>query len=183
MATRSVLSLGLALALAGCTSTATNSTRRTTAAAPTSTSAAPLAPRSTSAASALTRNGRRVGRSPRCRPPTPIHRSANLPPEVQGSASRGQLWGLLFLQGDSIRAGDEVKIVWRMTGHGDIRLTATAPNGRQAPLAWGPEPHLGSSYQRPGEEWGAGYRFTRPGCWTLTAARDDTKATVWLVAH
>lgn len=100
--------------------------------------------------------------------------------EVQGTATSGQLWGLVLVPKFPIRVDQDVKIVWRMTGQGDLLLTVTAPDGTAAPLAWGPEPHTGSNYDRPGEEWGAGYRFTRPGCWTLHAARADTAADVWL---
>jgi len=99
---------------------------------------------------------------------------------VTGGPSAAQLWGLLFVRDTPIRAGDEVKIVWRMTGTGDLRLTATAPDGTSQPLTFGPEFHSGSTYQRPGQEWGAGYRFTQPGCWTLRATRDDGAAEVAL---
>ncbi|MFB9840476.1 hypothetical protein, partial [Actinoallomurus acaciae] len=52
--------------------------------------------------------------------------------------------------------------------------------GRSRRLAWGPEAHGGSSYQRPGDEWGAGYRFDRPGCWDLHAVRGTATADVWI---
>jgi hypothetical protein len=79
-----------------------------------------------------------------------------------------------------VRRGDEVKIVWKMTGDGDIHLSATGPDGRRRRLSWGPEGHGGSSYQRPGQEWGAGYRFDRPGCWQLRAVRGTASADVWI---
>jgi hypothetical protein len=73
-----------------------------------------------------------------------------------------------------------VKIVWRMTGSGPLKLAAYDPHGRHIALAWGPEAHGGSNYQRPGEEWGTGYRFRRPGCYHLTARRVEGSADVWL---
>lgn len=79
-----------------------------------------------------------------------------------------------------VRTGEDVKIVWRVTGSGPLRLPATGPDRRAHPLVWGPESHGGSSYDRPGEEWGAGYRFTRPGCWRLRAVRGGATADVWL---
>ena len=170
MTTRPVLTVGLALLLGACTSATTNSTGKTAAASPT------ISP----SAIGRTTEAARPGGVPGCRPSTPVRRSGTRPPEVQGTASRGELWGLLFLTGDSIRVGDEVKIVWRMTGRGALHLTATAPDGKREPLQWGPEPHEGSNYQRPGDEWGAGYRFTKAGCWTLHAARNDTSADVWV---
>jgi hypothetical protein len=78
------------------------------------------------------------------------------------------------------RAGDRVKIVWRMTGSGDLALSAFDPSGRLHKLDWGPEGHEGSTYNRPGGEWGAGYHFTRSGCWHLRATRGDATADVWL---
>lgn len=99
--------------------------------------------------------------------------------EVTGVASTGSLFGLVFAP-LPLRAGpDDVKIVWRMTGRGDLRPSVVSPSGRPAELAWGPEPHAGSTYERPGEEWGTGYRFDEPGCWRVSFARDDNTADVW----
>ena len=101
-------------------------------------------------------------------------------PEVRGTAGDQHLHGLLFVTQRPIAVGDTVKIVWRMTGTGDLTATATAPDGSQQPLEWGPEGHTGSSYLRPGDEWGAGYRFTQPGCWRLHLVRADAQGDVWL---
>jgi hypothetical protein len=79
-----------------------------------------------------------------------------------------------------IRVGEEVKIVWRMTGRGAIRLTSRSPRGQLIPLVFGPSPHAASSYTRPGDEWGAGYRFSQPGCWQLRAQRAQAAGDVWL---
>jgi hypothetical protein len=100
--------------------------------------------------------------------------------EVKGTATNGQLWGLMFVDKLPIHVGDEVKIAWRMTGQGDFAMTVTAPDGTRKPLVFGPEPHVDSNYHRPGEEWGTGYHFTQRGCWTLHAARDNSTADVWL---
>ena len=80
-----------------------------------------------------------------------------------------------------VRAKQEVKIVWRITGSGELHLTSVAPDGRTHPLQWGPDEHLSSSYQRPGQEWGAGYLFTQSGCWDLHATRGDATADAWLI--
>ncbi|WP_285569319.1 hypothetical protein [Actinoallomurus iriomotensis] len=103
-------------------------------------------------------------------------------PEVRGTGHGARLWGLIMVQTRSplIRAGDQAKIVWRMTGIGGLRLSAIGPDGRSRNLEWGPEAHGGSSYHRPGEEWGAGYRFDQPGCWDLRAVRGAASADVWL---
>jgi hypothetical protein len=111
------------------------------------------------------------------RPCEHLHRT-RAPVELHGRGD-ASLWGLI-LSPLPIRVGDEVKIVWRMTGSGSMRVRAVSPQGRVAPLAWGPDAHGGSTYHRPGEEWGVGYRFTAPGCWRLHAQRDDGEADAWL---
>jgi hypothetical protein len=96
-------------------------------------------------------------------------------------SSTAQLWGLALGPGEvPPRAGDELKIVWRMTGSGPLRIVFTAPDGRQRPLVFGPEAHSASSYHRPGDEWGTGFRFATHGCWHIHLARDDTSGDVWL---
>lgn len=174
MRTRPVLAVAAALLVTACTGTGTAPEPVTSP-----TLAVPSPAGETAAAAASSRASDPLG-APGCRPPTPIRDLGGLGPELRGTATAGQLWGLVFEE-PPFRVGDEIKIVWRMTGSGELRLTATAPDGKRTPLAWGPEPHFGSTYDRPGDEWGAGYRFTRAGCWTLHAARDDTVADVWLM--
>jgi hypothetical protein len=116
-----------------------------------------------------------------CRPPTPLRGAPGAFPEVHGTSSRGQLWGLVMPQQPlPIRVGEEVKIVWRMTGRGAIRLSSRSPRRQLVPLVFGPAPHKASSYRRPGDEWGAGYRFSQPGCWQLHAQRAQANGDVWL---
>jgi hypothetical protein len=123
---------------------------------------------STPGSASVTRTARPCAHLQRSRAPVELH--------GRGTAS---LWGLILSQ-LPIRVGDEVKIVWRMTGSGSMRVRAVSPQGHVAPLAWGPDAHGGSTYHRPGEEWGVGYRFTAPGCWRLHAQRDDGEADAWL---
>ena len=78
------------------------------------------------------------------------------------------------------RSGDELKIVWRMTGTGPLHVSVTAPNGRRQPLVFGPEAHAVSNYHRPGDEWGTGFRFSGPGCWHVKLTRNSTSGDVWL---
>lgn len=118
---------------------------------------------------------------PGCRPPTRLRAAPNAFPEVHGTSSRGQLWGLVMVQQPlPIRVGEDVKIVWRMTGRGSIRLTSRSPRRQLVPLVFGPAVHPTSTYTRPGDEWGAGYRFSQPGCWQLHAQRLDAAGDVWL---
>jgi hypothetical protein len=78
------------------------------------------------------------------------------------------------------RVGDEEKIVWRMTGTGPLTLEAIGAGGITRRPIWGPNLHEGSNWSRPGEEWGAGYVFTAPGCWDLRAARGSATGDVWI---
>ena len=101
--------------------------------------------------------------------------------EIRGASNNAQMWGLVLGPGHiPPRAGDELKIVWRMPGTGPLRIAFTAPDGHQQPLVFGPEAHSASSYHRPGDEWGTGFRFVMQGCWHIHLARDDTSGDVWL---
>jgi hypothetical protein len=87
---------------------------------------------------------------------------------------------LMFPRALPARVGDQEKIVWRMTGTGLLSLPTIGPDGRHHRLAWGPAAHLGSNWDKPGDEWGAGYVFTSPGCWDLRAIRGHATADVWI---
>jgi hypothetical protein len=101
---------------------------------------------------------------------------------VEGTAHGATLWGLLMLAHPlPARVGDQEKIVWRMTGPGPtITLLAIGPDGTPRRPLWGPEFHASSNFAKPGDEWGAGYVFTQPGCWDLRAVRGAATADVWL---
>ena len=101
--------------------------------------------------------------------------------EIQGATKSGTLFGLLFGERVPPRTGDELKIVWRMTGAGPLQVRFTAPNGKKQPLVFGPVAHGNvSSYHRPGDEWGTGFRFTTTGCWHIRLTRSDNVGDVWL---
>ncbi|GAA2652626.1 hypothetical protein [Paractinoplanes durhamensis] len=102
--------------------------------------------------------------------------TADLPADAerQGVGDGVTLWALFF--GNRVTAGREMKIVWRMTGAGNLTMTATGPDGSTVSPSWGPEPHGGSSYNRPGEEWGTGWVFPVAGCWTISASRSPGQA-------
>ena len=74
----------------------------------------------------------------------------------------------------------ELKIVWRVTGSGSFGIVGIGPDGRVIQPVWGPEEHLGSTWHRPGGEWGTGWKFPDPGCWQLHAWRDEVSGDVWL---
>jgi hypothetical protein len=103
------------------------------------------------------------------------------PNELRGESNDAQLWGLALGPGHvPPRVGNELKIVWRMTGHGPLHISFVAPDGHQQPLVFGPEAHSASSYRRPGDEWGTGFRFVSHGCWHIHFTRTDSSADVWL---
>ena len=92
-----------------------------------------------------------------------------------GSGDGTSVWALLErTKGGPLRAGEEVKIVLRMTGEGDLEVSPTKPDGSPAEVAWGPEIHGGSNFRHPGEEWGFGVRFSEPGCWTIALSRTES---------
>lgn len=101
--------------------------------------------------------------------------------EAQGVGSGVTLWALFFpREGErELRASKQTKIVWRMTGTGDLRIRATGPDDVTVTPTWGPELHTGSNWSRPGTEWGTGWIFPTAGCWTVQADR-DTGATALL---
>jgi hypothetical protein len=117
---------------------------------------------------------------PGCRPASPIA-TTSVGPEVRGTSKTASLYGLIMTtMSPPIRTGEQVKVVWRMTGAGPLQLSAISPGGKRVALLFGPQLHISSDYDRPGQEWGSGYEFATSGCWHLHAARDDAKADVWL---
>jgi hypothetical protein len=118
--------------------------------------------------------------APGCHPASPISFQSALP-QVEGTGHGATLWGLLMFQHSlPARVGDQEKIVWRMTGAGTLNVTAIGPDGERHRPAWGPAAHESSSWDKPGDEWGAGYVFTTPGCWDLRATRGHAAADVWI---
>jgi hypothetical protein len=100
-------------------------------------------------------------------------------PELRGVARGADLWALAFAPLPFAR-GKEIKIVWRMTGSGPLEISAILPDGTRAKRTFGPEEHSGSSWHRPGQEWGTGFVFPKAGCWRLHLARTTGAGDVWL---
>ena len=113
-----------------------------------------------------------------CSPPSP-----SLGPVIQGTGSTGvSAYGLMFVSGVDVIAGDgsTTKMAVRMTGTGALEVHVIAPDGSQRPLDWGPDAHGGSTFHRPGEEWGIGFSFDEPGCWQIAFERDGgDRADFW----
>jgi hypothetical protein len=119
--------------------------------------------------------------APSCTSSTATVASETSFPEVQGTGIDASVYGLVFLSHAlPIRDGEEVKIVWRMTGDGDLTVTYEAPNARPGVLTFGPTPHPTSTYNRAGDEWGTGFLFDQPGCWHIHLQRTTGAGDVWL---
>jgi len=111
---------------------------------------------------------------PGCAPPLQVHDS-----EIGADSSRGSLWALFFGPLPPA-AGMQLKVVWRMTGSGPITFRVTDAGGNSVPLAWGPEGHLGSNWNHPGDEVGTGFSFPHAGCWDIHVSRADVSGDLWL---
>ena len=100
-------------------------------------------------------------------------------PEVRGVASHGvKLWALLFYRPPAV-AGTNVKIVVKMTGVGPFHISALGPSGQTVRRLW-IEPHVGSNWNRPGDEWGTGWKLPNAGCWRLHVTRRHASGNIWL---
>ncbi|MFF5070879.1 hypothetical protein ACFY2R_06630 [Micromonospora olivasterospora] len=115
-------------------------------------------------------------------PPCPAdHRYGTGLAEVAGTP--GVFWALLFIDGAELRAGRLTKIAFRITGHGDLTLAAEGPDGARVEPADVTGHTGGSTWQRPGDEWGSQWTFPTAGCWTVRAERTDgTRAALSLRA-
>jgi hypothetical protein len=119
-----------------------------------------------------------------CAPASPANPATR---EARGTASTGDLWARFFARlagGHSAILngilGKETKIVWRLQGSGEADFTAITPSGRELRPAWVSR-HEGSSWTRPGDEWGTGFVFSETGCWQIRVQRDDVRGDLLLV--
>lgn len=121
-----------------------------------------------------------------CRPPSPttpwLQAGQQAGIEVRGTGRGAELWALPFAP-LPLPVGEEVKIVWRMTGRGPVAITATHRDGTPARYIFGPQEHDWSNWNRPGEEWGTGFVFPKAGCWGFHLARTSGSGEVWLLAR
>lgn len=97
----------------------------------------------------------------------------------RGEGGSGEVWAL-GIGPPPAPKGELLKVVWRVTGEGDLTVTAFDQEGRAEPPVVGPTPHVGSNFARPGDEWGTAFRFGRPGCWTLEARRGQVVGSIRL---
>src|ERR1700736_794238 len=100
-----------------------------------------------------------------CKPPSPARpwQGPGGPPELRGTVTGGELWALLDGGQLPEPKGLQVKLIWRVTGNGNLRLSASGPAGRTVQPDWGPESHGGSNLNRPGGQRGGRVLFPRGG--------------------
>jgi hypothetical protein len=84
------------------------------------------------------------------------------------------------------RAGIEDKTVWRLDGahaFGVPTFALTGPADQVGRLNWGPEEHGGSSWNRPGHEFGTGLVFPAAGCWAVRVTVDQLTGDVYVMVR
>lgn len=103
-------------------------------------------------------------------------------PEIQATMhSEGEIWALLFFE--EAYANEDLKIVWRIDAPEagtEVQFQAHNEGGKVVQPVWGPTFHPESTWERPGLEWGVGFNFPEPGCWTITATLGETKGEISL---
>ena len=92
-------------------------------------------------------------------------------PELQGAAKGGEVVALVF-HALPLTAMQETKIVWRVTGHGPLRVTGINEAGDVAQIS-GLSAHSGG-------DWGTFVILPKPGCWRLHVQRDDVSGDVFI---
>ncbi|HET9911061.1 MAG TPA: hypothetical protein VFQ13_04180 [Anaerolineales bacterium] len=114
--------------------------------------------------------------------PSQIQESPNSFPEIQATMnSEGEIWALLFF--GEAHANEELKIVWRIDAPEpgtEVHFQAHNEEGTIVQPIWGPTFHPESTWERPGLEWGTGFNFPEPGCWTITATLGATEGEITL---
>jgi hypothetical protein len=102
--------------------------------------------------------------------------------EVQGNAPAGEsIYGLIMSPFPLAASNTTSKFVWRITGTGDLSVKIKRPDGSAGQLAWGPDNHENSTYNRRGDEWGTGIILNSPGCWEMTFDRSGVQSNVYFV--
>jgi hypothetical protein len=100
-------------------------------------------------------------------------------PEAGMDTTRGSIWALAFSRMPP-PAGQEIKVVWRMTGAGAFAFRVSDATGQVISLVWGPEDHGSSTWKHPGDEVGTGFKFPHSGCWQIHVTRPNVDADLWL---
>ena len=118
--------------------------------------------------------------APGCQPVSPYDRNA-LTEVFATSTGAAVAWGLLW-ERPPLRVNRQTKMVFRLTGTGEFNVVARHEDGTEILPSWGPNDHGsdGSSYGRPGNEWGMAFTFPSGGCWNIHLTRGGDSADVWV---
>jgi hypothetical protein len=125
-----------------------------------------------------TKNARRFGPAMCSQPSAVAVRRpgfVDVTPVVKGGRARA-----VVMEGRPFPAHADIKIVWRLTGSGPLKLFATGHGSkriRPPQFAKHSLPGLTGS----GDEWGSVFRFPAAGCYVLHAQRSHTKAYIKLL--
>jgi hypothetical protein len=117
-----------------------------------------------------------------CQPASP---SGAFPAEIYGTSKGGTSWAW-FMAAYPPVVGIEDKTVWRLDGTKAAvspTFTLIGPAGQPGRLNWGPDEHGGSSWGRPGREFGTGLVFPTPGCWDVHVTLDQLASDVYVVVE
>lgn len=117
-----------------------------------------------------------------CRPASP---SGTFAAEVYGTPKGGTVWAW-FMAGYPPQSGTEDKTVWRLDGANDSgspTFALTGPAGQTGRLNWGPQEHGGSTWNRPGREFGTGLLFPTAGCWDVHVTLGQLTGDVYIVVN
>ena len=99
--------------------------------------------------------------------------------EIRGTANSGtQIWALIIGPFPPLRAGTQMKVIVRITGMGDAVFYADGPSGAQIRPDFPPQAHGGSSWDRPGDEWGTEFTFPSAGCWNMRVVRSTGRGSI-----
>lgn len=115
--------------------------------------------------------------TPGCDPATPFSPASLY--EATATSSGVDAWVLAY-QRPPWQVDQEVKVIWKVDGSGDASFVAIDERGGELSPSWGPNSHVDSSFNRPGDEWGTAFALPDEGCWELRVSRDEGHASIWL---
>jgi hypothetical protein len=117
-----------------------------------------------------------------CRPVSATRTLPDGAMEIEGAAEgddQATLWARL--PDGTAPSGVEFRIVWRIPGSSQLRLTALGPDGEQVdPTQVAPTSAPG--WIRPGDAWTSTFHLPSPGCWRVNAQRGRIHGDVWFKA-
>jgi hypothetical protein len=76
------------------------------------------------------------------------------------------------------------KTIWRLDGTGatgEPTFSLVGPANQMGHLDWGPAFHSGSTWNRPGSEYGTGLVFPAAGCWDVHVTAGQVAGDVYVV--